>query len=127
MKNIKQDTEGEFLIKQFRKKKRSLHEAIPRKGRKEPNRTAKRNNKNTKSLRGFFLNDKVRVFGRVGFISGFTNGGAYVKDIEGNYITMPGKSYQQVSFKYLEFVCHNNNWQFIPHLNRGRGLLAKAS
>lgn len=126
IKEIRQDTEGEFLLKQFRKKKRSLHEAIPRQGRKEPNRTAKRNNKNTKSSRGFFLNDKVRVFGRVGFISGFTNGGAYVKDIEGNYITIPNKSYKQVSFKYLEFVCHNNNWQFIPQLDIGRGLLARA-
>lgn len=107
-----------FKIKQFRKKKRSLHEATPRKGRKEPNRTAKRNTKNTKqSSGGYYLNDKVRVFGRMGFISGFTSGGAYIKDILGNYITIPEKTYKQVSFKYLEFISHNNNWQFIPHLH----------
>jgi len=61
-------------------------------------------------------NDKVKVFGKVGFITGFTNGGAYIQDIEGNYITIPNKSYKQVSFKYIEFINHNNNWQFISHL-----------
>ncbi len=106
-----------FKVKQFRKKKRSLHEAIPRKGRKEPNRITKRNAKNTKQSNGYYLNDKVRVFGKVGFISGFTSGGAYIKDILGNYITIPEKTYKQVSFKYLEFISHNNNWQFIPHLH----------
>ena len=110
------DEVNTFKIKQFRKKKRSLHEATPRKGRKEPNRTAKRNAKNTKQSSGYYLNDKVRVFGKVGFISGFTSGGAYIKDILGNYITIPEKTYKQVSFKYLEFISHNNNWQFIPHL-----------
>lgn len=39
-----------YYIKQVRKKKRSLHEEIPRKGRKEPNRKAKRNSKNTKEI-----------------------------------------------------------------------------
>lgn len=110
------DEVNTFKIKRFRKKKRSLHEATPRKGRKEPNRTAKRNAKNTKQSSGYYLNDKVRVFGKVGFISGFTSGGAYIKDILGNYITIPEKTYKQVSFKYLEFISHNNNWQFIPHL-----------
>ena len=107
---------GIFKIKQFRKKKRSLHEATARKGRKEPNRTQKRNNKNTKYSKGYHLNDKVKVFDKVGFISGFTTGGCYVKDIEDNYITIPNKNYKQVSFKNLELVSHNNNWQFIPHL-----------
>jgi len=105
-----------FKIKQFRKKKRSLHEATARKGRKEPNTTQKRNEKNTKYQNGFYLNDKVRVFGKVGFISGFCNGGCYVKDINDNYITIPEKTYKQVSFKHLEFVSHSNNWQFISHL-----------
>jgi N6-L-threonylcarbamoyladenine synthase len=105
-----------FRIKQFRKKKRSMHEATARKGRKEPNCTAKRNKKNTKSSNGFYLNDKVKAFGKVGFISGFCNGGAYVKDTEDNYITSPGKTYKQVGYKNLGFVSHNNNWQFIPHL-----------
>lgn len=110
------DHTGTFKIKQFRKKKRSLHEATPRKGRKEPNTTQKRNSKNTKQSNGFHLNDKVRVFGRIGFISGFTNSGCYIKDIENNYITIPNKSYKQISFKYLEFLNHNNTWQFISRL-----------
>ena len=45
-----------------------------------------------------------------------TNGGAYVKDILGNYIIIPDKSYKQVSFKYLKFLNHNNTWQFISRL-----------
>lgn len=105
-----------FKIKQFRKKKRSLHESIPRKGRKEPNRTQKRNSKNTKKSNGYFLNDRVRVFGKTGYITGFTSGGAYIKDINGHYITIPDKTYKQVGFKNLEFINHNNNWQFISRL-----------
>lgn len=110
------DDTGVFKIKQFRKKKRSLHEATARKGRKEPNRKAKRNEKNTKYSNGFYLNDKIRVFGKTGWVTGFCSGGAYVKDINDTYITVPNKSYKQVSFKNLEFLNHNNNWQFIPHL-----------
>ena len=114
--HIKKDTNSVFKIKQFRKKKRSLHEATARKGRKTPNTTQKRNNKNIKYQNGFYLNDKVRAFGKVGFISGFTSSGCYIKDIEGNYITIPDKKYKQVSYKHIESICHNNNWQFISHL-----------
>lgn len=116
IKQVFTDEIGIFKIKQFRKKKRSLHEATARKGRKEPNCIQIRNSKNTKYRDGFYLNDKVKVFGRTGFISGFTNGGAYIKDILGSYITIPEKTYKQVSFNHLEFINHNNNWQFIPHL-----------
>lgn len=55
--NIKEDPKEWLLIKQFRKKKRSLHEATARKGRKEPNCFQKRNSKNTPFYRGFYLND----------------------------------------------------------------------
>lgn len=113
---IGSNTDNIFKIKQFRKKKRSLHEATARKGRKTQNTTQKRNSKNTKYQKGYYLNDKVRAFGKVGFISGFNSGGCYIKDIEGNYITIPDKTYKQVSFKHLEFICHNNNWQFISLL-----------
>ena len=116
IESIRHNVDETFKIKQFRKKKRSLHEATARKGRKTPNKTQKRNSKNTKEQNGFYLNDKVRVFGKVGFISGFTSGGCYVKDIENRYITIPDKTYKQVSFKHLEFINHNNNWQFISHL-----------
>ena len=116
IESIRHNVDETFKIKQFRKKKRSLHEATARKGRKTPNKTQKRNSKNTKYQNGFYLNDKVRLFGKVGFISGFTRSGCYVKDIENSYITIPDKTYKQVSFKHLEFICHNNNWQFISHL-----------
>ena len=116
IEDIGSNTDNIFKIKQFRKKKRSLHEATARKGRKTQNTTQKRSSKNTKYQKGYYLNDKVRAFGKVGFISGFTSGGCYIKDIEGNYITTPDKNYKQVSFKHLEFICHNNNWQFVSHL-----------
>ncbi|MEA1973951.1 MAG: hypothetical protein U9N10_00185, partial [Bacillota bacterium] len=120
--NYSDETDSVFKIKQFRKKKRSLHEAIARKGRKTKNTTQKRNSKNTKEVNHkkygtFYLNDKVELFGKVGFVSGFTSSGVYVKDINNNYITIPNKSYKQVSLKYAKQINHNNNWQFIPHLS----------
>lgn len=113
--NIKEDPKEWLLIKQFRKKKRSLHEATARKGRKEPNCFQKRNSKNTPFYRGFYLNDKVKVFGhgQIGYITGFTSGGAYVKNVDGEYITITNKSYKQVSIKYLKLLSHNNNWQYV--------------
>lgn len=113
--NIKEDPKEWLLIKQFRKKKRSLHEATARKGRKETNCFQKRNSKNTPFYRGFYLNDKVKVFGhgQIGYITGFTSGGAYVKNVDGEYITIPNKSYKQVSIKYLKLLSHNNNWQYV--------------
>ena len=113
IKSIKENSNEYFYYKQFRKKKRSLHETIPRKGLKQKNVNAVRNNKNVKYSSGFYLNDKVNVFGKIGWISGFCSGGCYVKDIEDNYITMPNKNYKQVGFKRLVLMCHNNNWQFI--------------
>ena len=111
-----QDIPELTIIRQVRKKKRSLHEAIPRKGRKTPNREARRNNKNTKEIilkdgRKWSLWDKVKVGGQVGFISGFTgNSYTYVQDIEGNYIKIPGKSYKQVPLKEIKLLKRNNNW-----------------
>ena len=103
-----------MLIRQFRKKKRSLHEATARKGRKEPNRTQKRNNKNTPCYKGFWLNDKVSVLGQVGYITGFTTGGgAYIKNKNNEYITLPNKSYKYIGTSNLKVLSHNNNWQYI--------------
>lgn len=97
-------------FKQVRKKKRSLHEAIPRKGRTLPNREAKRNAKNTKSVGGFHLYDTVLHDGKTGYITGFTGKAAYVQDFHGNYLTISGKSYKQISLVLLERAQHNNNW-----------------
>lgn len=113
IETIKENPNEWLLIRQFRKKKRSLHEATARKGRKEPNRTQKRNSKNTPYYKGFWLNDKVSVLGQVGYITGFTSGGAYVKNSDNEYITLLGKSYKQVSIANLRLVSHNNNWQYI--------------
>lgn len=118
IEKVKENQKTRFQIVQFRKKKRSLHEATARKGRKEKNTTQKRNEKNTKQVNGFFLNDKVSVFKKTGFITGFTGkNGAYVKDIEGNYLTVPTKTYKQVPLSELTFVCHNNNWQMIQDIS----------
>lgn len=110
--SIKENFDEWLLIKQFRKKKRSLHESTARKGRKEPNRTQKRNSKNTKEYKGWFLNDLVEVLGKCGFISGFTNDGVYIKDIQDNYISPPNKSYKQINIKELRLKNHENNWRY---------------
>lgn len=103
---------GWFRIKQFRKKKRSLHEAIPRKGRKTPNTLQKRNAKNTKEVRGWHLNDEIVYRGEHGWISGFTGTSAYVQNIDGEYMQIPGKNYKPITLSRLKNICHNNTWQY---------------
>lgn len=102
-----------YFTKQVRKKKRSLHEAIPRKGRKTPNTTSKRNSKNTKEINykglKWCLWDKVLVGDKVGFISGFTGNAVYIQDIEGNYIQVSPK-YKQVGVNNIKLISRNNNW-----------------
>lgn len=113
VKSIKENPDNVFLVKQFRKKKRSLHEATPRKGRKSPNVTQKRNSKNTKELRGWCLNDEVACFGKRGWISGFTGtSSAYIIDGDGQYIQMPNKNYKQVTLNNVTRICHNNIWRY---------------
>ncbi|MEH6892400.1 RNA-guided endonuclease IscB [Bacillus sp. JJ864] len=106
------DQSGEFRIKQFRKKKRSLHEATARKGRKTKNTSAKRNKKNTSHVDEIYLGDKVKVFGQVGFVTGFTGKMVYAQDIHGHYIQNSAKSYKQVKRSDIERIHHTNNWQF---------------
>ena len=116
IKQIDKAVDYSFKIKQFRKKKRSLHEATARKGCKTKNTTSKRNVKNIKQLNGFYLNDRVEIYGKLGYITGFTGRNmAYVKDIVGNYITKPNKSYKQINLKECEFLNHNNNWQYVEN------------
>lgn len=119
IKKIKKIDDSIFLINQFRKKKRSLHEATPRRGRRAKNIASKRNVKNIGHRGEFFLNDKVKICNQVGFISGFTNSGCYAKNIFGNYITLADKNYRQISLALAKPMQHNNNWQFIPHLKEG--------
>lgn len=113
IETIKENPDEYLLIRQFRKKKRSLHEATARKGRKGPNSAQKRNNKNIPYYKGFYLNDKVSVYGQVGYITGFTTSGAYIKNANNEYITAPNKTYKQVNITDMRFISHNNNWQYI--------------
>ncbi len=117
MKFIRENEDSYFIIAQARKKKRSLHEATPRKGRSTKNVKVKRNGKNTKSYRGFFLNDKVVIENKNGWICGFCNGGCYVQDVFENYITMCGKEYKQVAVSKCKLVNRNNNWRFAPSVS----------
>lgn len=105
------DAAGTMYYKQVRKKKRSLHEATARKGRFRPNTNTVRNRKNIKQVGEFCLLDKVKVYGKVGWITGFTgNSGCYVKTMNDEYIQQEGKSYKQINLSQLKVLCHNNNW-----------------
>ena len=109
---IKENFVGVFYIKQFRKKKRSLHEATPRKGRKSPNVTQKRNSKNTKFASGLFLNDEVVFRGKRGWVSSFTGSNVRIWDISGEYVKMQEKNYPQVPISKVRMLSHNNGWQY---------------
>lgn len=110
--SIKENSAGYFYLKQFRKKKRSLHESVARKGRKQPNTTQKRNAKNTKSINDWYLNDCVRYGDDIGWICGFTGSSARVRNIADEYIQPIGKNYTQIPLTQLQLVSHNNGWQY---------------
>lgn len=88
--------------KQIRRKKRSLHEATPRKGRKTPNRTAKRNDKNVNEVNGFCLYDTVLFDNKKCYIKGFTGKSVYLVDFAGNYIQPETQRYKQVSLSKIK-------------------------
>lgn len=105
------DTAVTTYYRQVRKKKRSLHEATARKGKSRPNTNAVRNRKNIKEVGEFCLLDKVKVYGKVGWITGFTgNSCCYVKTISDKYIQQKDKSYKQISLSQVKVLCHSNNW-----------------
>ena len=112
------DCADTVYVQQVRNGKRSLHEMNPRKGRKVPNRAAKRNAKNTASVTirrngrpvTFCVYDKVSCQGKTGWISGFTGTAAYVKDRDDEYIRPEGKSYSQVNLSGLRILSRNHNW-----------------
>lgn len=115
---VEHNPDSIFSIVQFRKKKRSLHEATARKGRKEANRLQKRNSKNKKKQLGFFLNDKVCYKGQIAWISGF-NGKtmAFLKGINDSYIIDPSKAYKQIKLSDCKRICHQNNWKYVSHIS----------
>ena len=102
------DDEGETMYVQHRKKKRSLHEANPRKGRKTPNREAKRNNKNTKRVGNVCLLDMVSVQGKTGIVTSFTNTSCRVDDRSGKKI--PWKAGETIPVSQICVKYRNNNW-----------------
>ena len=119
IENIKENPNEWFYIKQFRKKKRSLHESIPTRGRKkEKNTTSKRNVKNVPSRNGWYMNDMVIFDNKIGWIYGFSGGEkgkeCVIRDINGENIrdSKRVKYNPNVKFSDLKFICHNNNWQY---------------
>lgn len=107
-----QDVPTTVYYKQVRIKRRDLHEAKPRKGRSEPNRSATRNRKNTVSSHGYCRNDSVMYNGQKCWIQSFTGtSGARLHDETGNYVVQEGKTYTSVNLSDLTYVHHNNGWR----------------
>ena len=119
IEQIEENPNEWFYIKQFRKKKRSLHEARPIKGRKNKNTEAKRKNKNVPSKAGWFMNDMVLCEGQVGWIYGFSGGDSandcVLRDLSGNIVRNSSRKANSTSVRLssLKLLCHNNNWQYI--------------
>ncbi|MEA1969619.1 MAG: RRXRR domain-containing protein [Thermodesulfobacteriota bacterium] len=98
----------QFNSRHVQSRKRNLHESIARKGRKQPNKTQKRNNKNVFTMKGFRRYDTVKYKGQVGFITGFSGTGtAYIIDIHGKYIKNPTKNYNMVGLSEIKWVSSN--------------------
>lgn len=119
IENIIENPKQYFYIKQFRKKKRSLHESIPTRGRrKEKNVNAERRNKNVPYRSGWFMNDMVSFRNKIGWIYGFSGGECgkecVLRDINGEIVrdSNRSKSNPNVKFIDLKLICHNNNWQY---------------
>ena len=117
VETVKWNAGDYFYYKQFRNKKRSLHESIPRKGLKQKNTESVRNNKNIKFRNGTYLNDKVKYNGVCGWVYGFSSGkyskDCIVRDIEGNIIKMTTrKNSLTIHMPETEFICHNNGWMY---------------
>lgn len=119
IENIKENSNEWFYIKQFRKKKRSLHESIPTRGRrKEKNVNSERKIKNVPSRNGWYMNDMVIFDNKIGWIYGFSGGEkgkeCVIRDIYGENIrdSRRVKYNPNVKFMDLKLICHNNNWQY---------------
>ena len=119
IENIKENPNEWFYIKQFRKKKRSLHESIPTRGRrKEKNINAERKVKNVPSRNGWYMNDMVKFGNNIGWIYGFSGGEngkeCVIRNINEEIIrdSKRVEKNPNVKFMDLKLICHNNNWQY---------------
>ncbi|WP_439644401.1 RNA-guided endonuclease IscB [Agrilactobacillus composti] len=111
IQKIAQRPTAVVMFHQFRKKKCSLHEATARKGRKIPNIMSKRNAKNKKFSKGFYLNDYVQLpDGQKGNVSGFSGKiKCFVKAGDGYYLAISSK-YKHINLSILKVIRHQNNW-----------------
>ena len=103
------------VYREVRKKKRSLHEMNPRKGRSKPNTGAVRNSKNTKSVTNrsgtFCLYDKVKYMGQIGWITGFSgNTSIFIRTENGQYLHRDGGKDTHIQVSKVMQINHNNNW-----------------
>lgn len=119
IENVMENPKQHFYIKQFRKKKRSLHESIPIRGRrKKKNINAERRNKNSPYRTGWFMNDMASFQNKIGWIYGFSGGECgkecVLRNINGEIIrdSKRVKNNPNVKFADLKLICHNNNWQY---------------
>lgn len=103
------------VYREVRKKKRSLHEMNPRKGKSKPNRDSARNSKNTKSVTNrsgtFCLYDKVKYMGQAGWITGFSgNTSIFIRTENGQYLHKDGGKDTHIQVSKVMQINHNNNW-----------------
>jgi len=95
-----------YLIKQVRKKKRSLYQMTPYSSKKG-NPKSERRKKNTKEItvkdKKWCLWDKVKVGDIIGFISGFQCKTFNIK-------SMAGELYKAIKPMQIILICRNNNW-----------------
>ena len=115
IEQIKLNNSQAFYFKQFRKKKRSLHEAIPRKGRIHKNIFATRNNKNTKFKQGIYLGDRVLYKNVKGWVYGFSGGNrsreCVIRNIDGAIIkSICRKNSLSINYKDIKVLNHCNGW-----------------
>lgn len=122
IKSINFNPDIYFYYKQFRNKKRSLHESIPRKGRANKNTESKRANKNVKFRAGIYLGDKVKYNNSSGYVYGFAGGEKHgkecvIRDIEGNLMKKLGRNASlTIDAKSLCVMNHNNGWMYAQKL-----------
>ncbi|MDD3021976.1 MAG: HNH endonuclease, partial [Alphaproteobacteria bacterium] len=117
IESIAENPPRHFYYKQFRKKKRSLHESIPRKGLTKKNTNAVRYNKNVKYRNDYYLNDEVIYGEKCGWIYGYSGGEKsrefLVRDISGDLIKMSNrKNSLSLNGSCIKLVRHNNNWEY---------------
>jgi hypothetical protein len=63
------------------------------------------------------LNDKVKIAGEIGFVSGFCKGGLYIKNIYNKYLTLPNKNSNKYNSSTILIIGNSSS-----HLKEGASL-----